>query len=139
LFVGIKNPGLCRLLRARSPLYRKDRVLFIQNGNPAILRVVNIVNGATEKEFTLETANLASVHGQFRRARLTDAGTLLVAHMDMKKLSEYDSAGKEVWSVAIESPCSAVRLKDGNTLIASNKKVVQRGGSQRTDGLGVQA
>src|SRR5208283_66573 len=71
----------------------KNRVLFVQNGNPAILRVVNIVTGATEKEFVLETGNPASVHGQFRRARLTDAGTLLVAHMDMKKISEYDSSG----------------------------------------------
>ena len=103
----------------------KNRVLFIQNGNPAILRVVNIVTGAVEKEFVLESGNPTSVHGQFRHARLTDAGTLLVAHMDMKKVSEYDSSGKEVWSVAIESPWSAVRLKNGNTLIATNKKLVR--------------
>jgi hypothetical protein len=102
-----------------------NHVLFIQNGNPAILRVVNIVTGATEKEFTLETGNPASVHGQFRRARLTGAGTILVAHMDMKKVSEYDSAGKEVWSVAIETPWSALRLKNGNTLIATNKNLVR--------------
>jgi PQQ-like domain len=102
-----------------------SRVLFIQNGNPARLRVVNIATGATEKEFVLETANPTSVHGQFRHARLTDAGTLLVAHMDMKKVAEYDSSGKEIWSVPIESPWSAARLKNGNTLIATNKRVVR--------------
>jgi len=31
----------------------KDRVLYIQNGNPAMLRVVNIVTNATEHEITL--------------------------------------------------------------------------------------
>jgi outer membrane protein assembly factor BamB len=103
----------------------KDRVVFIQNGNPALLRVVNIKTGATEREFVLPVGNLKSVHGQFRHARLTDAGTILVAHMDMKRVAEYDSKGNEVSFFAIDSPWSAVRLKNGNTLIATNKKLVQ--------------
>jgi hypothetical protein len=103
----------------------KDRVLFIQNGDPALLRVVNIVTRATEREFVLPTGNPKSVHGQFRHASLTSAGTLLVAHMDMKKVVEYDSTGKEVWSFAVESPWSAVRLENGNTLISTNKKLVE--------------
>jgi outer membrane protein assembly factor BamB len=64
------------------------------------------------------------VHGHFRHARLTDAGTVLVAHMDMKKVAEYDSTGKEVWSYAVESPWSAERLGNGNTLITTNKKLI---------------
>ena len=103
----------------------KDHVLFIQNGDPAILRVVNIRTNKTVREFGLSTGNPKSVHGQFRHARLTDAGTVLVAHMDNKKVVEYDDTGKEVWSVAIESPWSAERLKNGNTLIATNKKLVR--------------
>jgi hypothetical protein len=102
----------------------KDRVLFIQNGDPPFLRVVNIVTGKTEREFNLPVGNPKSVHGQFRHARLTDAGTVLVAHMDMKKVAEYDSAGKEIWSYAIDSPWSASRLKDGNTLVATNRKLM---------------
>ena len=43
----------------------------------------------------------------------------------MKKVAEYDFTGKEVWSYPIESPWSAVRLKNGNTLIATNKKLVR--------------
>ncbi len=108
----------------------KNRVLFIQNGNPAQLKVVNIGTGSTELEFVLPTGNPSSIHGQFRHARLTDAGTLLVAHLDLKKVSEYDSTGKEVWSVPIESPWSAVRLKNGNTLIATNKKLMREVDSQ---------
>jgi hypothetical protein len=100
-------------------------VLFIQNGDPAEVRVVNVQTGATEKEFALPVGNPKSVHGQFRHARLTDAGTLLVAHMDMKKVAEYDAEGKVIWSVPIDSPWSAVRLQNGNTLIATNKKLVR--------------
>lgn len=103
----------------------KDRVLFIQNGDPAILRVVNIVTGAVEREFPLPVGDPKSVHGQFRHARLTSDGTILVAHMDMRKVAEYDSHGKEISAIAVESPWSAVRLKNGNTLIATNKKQVQ--------------
>jgi hypothetical protein len=102
----------------------KERVLFIQNGDPALLRVVNIATGKTELEFALPTGNPKSVHGHFRHARLTDAGTILVAHMDMKKVAEYDFKGREVWSYAVESPWSAERLGNGNTLITTNKKLV---------------
>ena len=92
-------------------------VLFIQNGDPATLRVVNISTNRTVREFPLPTGNPKSVHGHFRHARLTAAGTILVAHMDNKKVAEYDSSGKEIWSYAIDSPWSASRLPNGNTLV----------------------
>jgi outer membrane protein assembly factor BamB len=101
-----------------------ERVLFVQNGDPAKVVVVNIVTGKTEREFVVPVKNPKSVHGHFRHARLTEAGTLLLAHMDMGKVAEYDSTGKEVWS---HSPgiatWSAVRLENGNTLIAGAKAV----------------
>ncbi len=102
----------------------KERVVFIQNGDPAILRVVNIATNQIEREFALPVGNPKSVHGQFRHARITDAGTILIAHMDNKKVAEYDAAGKEVWSVAFPvSPWAAERLKNGNTLISSTRLV----------------
>ena len=103
----------------------KDHVLFLQNSDPALLRVVQISTGATKLQFNLPVGNPKSIHGHFRHARLTDAGTVLVAHMDMKKVAEYDSKGKEVWSYSIDSPWSAARLKNGNTLITTNKKLVR--------------
>jgi outer membrane protein assembly factor BamB len=102
-----------------------DKVLFIQNGNPALLRVVNISTGKTLVEFKLPVGNAEKVHPQFRHSRLTDAGTVLVAHLDMQKVVEYDANGKEVWSYAIDGPWSAARLKNGNTLIATSKKVIR--------------
>ena len=101
-----------------------ERVLFLQNGDPAMLRVVNTKTGKFEREFALPVGNPKSVHGHFRHARLTDAGTVLVAHMDMKKVAEYDSTGKQVWSYEVEGPWAAGRLKNGNTLITTNKKLV---------------
>ena len=103
----------------------KSRVLLVQNGIPAILRVVNIVTGKTEREFVLPCDDPEPVHSQFRHARLTDAGTILVAHMKDSKVKEYDSRGKVLATISIEYPWSAVRLKNGNTLIATNKKLVQ--------------
>lgn len=102
----------------------KDRVLYIQNGAPAKVVVVNIVTGKTEKEFEIPVAHTESVHGQFRHARLTDAGTLIVGHMDMNKLAEYNVDGKEIWSMPVQEPWSAVPLKNGNFLVSSGSKKV---------------
>jgi len=104
----------------------KERVLYVQNGDPAKVVVVNIVTGQTEREFVVPVRNPKSVHGHFRHARLTEAGTLLVAHMDLGKVVEYDSAGKELWSNTPGpglSLWSAERLKNGNTLISGGKMV----------------
>ena len=102
----------------------KDRVLYVQNGDPAKVVVVNVVTGKTEREFEVPVKNPKSVHGHFRHARLTAAGTLLVAHMDMGKIVEYDSTGKELWShTPGAATWSAERLNNGNTLIAGAKLV----------------
>jgi hypothetical protein len=102
----------------------RERVLYVQNGDPAKVVVVNIVTGKTEREFVVPVRNPKSVHGHFRHARLTASGTLLLAHMDLGKVVEYDSTGKELWS---HSPgiatWSAERLPNGNTLISGAKMV----------------
>ncbi len=103
----------------------KDNVLFIQNGNPAKLLVVNKTSGKFLKEWVLPVGNPKGVHGQFRNARLTSKGTLLVAHMDMGKVCEYDENGKELLSINIPSPWSAVELSNGNILVCSNNGFVQ--------------
>lgn len=103
----------------------KEHVVFIQNGNPAKLFVTNIKTGKTEKEFVLPVKNPTSVHGQFRHARLTKAGTILVAHMDMGRVCEYDINGKELLSIDVPGVWSAEPLGNGNILVAGNKKLVQ--------------
>jgi hypothetical protein len=108
-----------------------ERVLFIMNGDPtAVVRVVNTTTGAVEKEFPLEVKKPVSVHGQFRHARLTSAGTLLVAHMSQDKVVEYDAEGKVVWSFPATGPWSADPLANGNVLITDRvgvREVTRRG------------
>jgi outer membrane protein assembly factor BamB len=102
----------------------QDRVLYVQNGDPAKVVVANIATGKNEREFVVPVKNPKSVHGQFRHVRLTGAGTLLVAHMDMNKVVEYDSTGKKLWSnTPGTATWSAERLKNGNTLIAGARLV----------------
>ena len=101
-------------------------VIFIQNGDPAKAVVVNKSSGKIEREFPLPVKNPKSIHGQFRRARLTDSGGLLVAHMDLGKAVEYDMTGKALWTYESPGIWSATPLKNGNVLIAgSSKKYVR--------------
>lgn len=105
----------------------QEHVVFIRNGNPAKCLVVNTTSGATEKEFALPVGNTNAngIHGQFRHARLTGAGTLLVGHMDMRKIAEYDASGKEVWSLAVPDVWMAAPLDNGNILMTREHTAVR--------------
>jgi outer membrane protein assembly factor BamB len=108
----------------------KERVLYILNGDPAVLRVVNITTNAIEKEIALTVKHPPSTHGQFRHARLTDRGTLLVAHMDLNKVVEYDSDGNELWSFPATNPWGVTPLSNGNVLITDRlgvREITRRG------------
>src|ERR1022692_4352663 len=67
----------------------KDRVLIMQNGNPAKAMIINTATGKTEKEIPIPTT-ITGTHGQFRHIRMTRAGTILVPHMSEGKVVEYD-------------------------------------------------
>ena len=94
-----------------------NHVVFIQNGPEPGVFAANLAAGKVERKFSLPVGNPKSTHGEFRHARLTDTGTYLVAHMDLGKIAEYDETGRQVWSAAAPGVWSAVRLKNGNTLI----------------------
>src|SRR6058998_1832974 len=47
-----------------------EHVLYVQNGDPAMVKVVNIKTGETKKEFQVPVGNPKSVHGQFRHGRI---------------------------------------------------------------------
>ncbi len=105
-------------------------VLFVQNGDPAVLRVINTTTNAVEKELPLQVANPKNTHLQFRHARLTSKGTILIAHMDSNKVVEYDSDGKELWSFPAPSAWSVEPLANGNVLIIDRtgvREITRRG------------
>jgi len=109
-----------------------DRVMYILNGDPALLRVVNIVTGTTEKEMALKTKMPASIHAQFRHMRLTQQGTLMVVHHDLNKVVEYDSNGNELWSFPGNTLWGVTPLANGNVLLTDHtgvREVTRRGDS----------
>jgi len=103
----------------------KKYVVFVQNGDTGKVFVVNILTGKTVKEFIIPVGNPKSVHGQFRHARLTNKGTLLVAHMDMGKVCEYDIKGKELSSTVVPGVWGAEPLANGNMLTCGKGIVME--------------
>lgn len=97
----------------------KDRVLIMRNGTPAMALIINTASGTIEREIPIPTA-ITNPHGQFRRIRMTQTGTLLVPHLGDGRVVEYNQNGKILWSVLAKSPWAAVRLKNGNTLITGD-------------------
>jgi len=102
-----------------------NSVWFIQNGDPAKFIVISKGSGRVEREFVLPVKNPKGIHGQFRHARLTAAGTILVAHMDLGKAVEYDLEGKELWAKEVPGVWSATPLRNGNVLAVSNRGFVR--------------
>lgn len=96
-----------------------DKVLFIENGLPPQLMVVNTKTNAVEVQHALPCKSLTdpkTVHAQFRRVRYTADGHYLVPYMNLGRIVEYDKDFKEVWSYP-KGAWAAIRLKNGNTLI----------------------
>jgi hypothetical protein len=115
-------PPKCEIHTAQ--MIGTNHVIFLQNGLEPKLFVANLATGQMEKEMPMTVGNPKNTHPQFRHARLTDAGTYLVTHMDMRRVVEYDEAGKAVWAVTnIPGAWAAERLKNGNTLVSGGKSV----------------
>lgn len=106
-----------------------DKVMFVVNGLPPKLMIVNIKTGAVEVNHELpytQPGDPNGIHGQFRRARVTAQGTYLVSFLTMHQVVEYNKDFKEVWKYKINSPWAAVRLKNGNTLITDENDALTR-------------
>ena len=108
-----------------------DKVMFVVNGLPPRLMVVNIKTGEVEVNHKLSSINGQpfnpnNIHGQFRRARYTAQGTYLVSCFSEGVVEELDKNFNRIWSYPIRSPWAALRLKNGNTLITDEHDNVTR-------------
>ncbi len=104
----------------------RTHVVFVQNGKPAKAVVMEIPSCRIVREFELPVNERSSVHGQFRNARLSSRGTLLVANMSLGCIHEFTSDGKEVdrWNGFL--PWSVQEIpKSGNLLITGRKGLIQ--------------
>ena len=104
----------------------RTHVVFVQNGKPAKAVVMEIPQCRIVREFELPINEKGSVHGQFRNARLSSRGTLLVANMAMGCIHEFTSDGKEVDRWGGMLPWSVQEMpKTGNLLITGRKGRIQ--------------
>jgi hypothetical protein len=99
----------------------KDSVLMVLNANPAKVLIINTATNKILKEVLIPT-KATNTHGQFRHVRLTENGTIVVGLMGEEKVVEYTLEGKAIWSVDAKSAWSAIRLRNGNTLISGDGK-----------------
>jgi outer membrane protein assembly factor BamB len=108
-----------------------DRVMFVVNGLPPRLMIINIKTGVMEVNHEVPSAdgrpfNPRNIHGQFRRARYTAQGTYLLSYLSSGSVVEYDKDFNKVWSYPINSPWAAIRLKNGNTVITDERDSLTR-------------
>lgn len=103
-----------------------DKVMFIVNGYPPKLFIINIKTGKIEVEHELPYTDPKDDHGQFRRARITAQGTYLISFLNMGCVIEYDKNFNEIWKYNINRPWAAIRLKNGNTMITDEKDWLTR-------------
>ena len=106
-----------------------DKVMFVLNGLPPKLMVVNVKTGAVEVDHEIPYApppKAGGIHGQFRRARYTAQGTYLISFFGLGYVAEYDKDFNETWRYKIRSPWAAIRLKNGNTLITDEAENLTR-------------
>jgi hypothetical protein len=105
--------------------------MFVVNGLPPRLMIVNTKTGAVEVNHEIPSAtgqpfNPRNIHGQFRRARYTAQGTYLISYLSDGNVIEYDKNFNKIWSYPIKSPWAALRLKNGNTLITDEQDNLTR-------------
>ena len=106
-----------------------DKVMFVVNGLPPRLMVVNTKTGAVEVNHVLPwngELNPKNIHGQFRRARYTAQGTYLLSFLTGGKVVEFDKDFNQIWNYPVPSPWAALRLKNGNTLITDEHDSLTR-------------
>ena len=83
--------------------------LLTLNKKGKVIKSVNILPKGTKK------ADMAFM----RNARVLPNGNYLVAHYGPEEVVEYNAKGKAVWTIKVPGrPHSALRLPNGNTLIA---------------------
>jgi outer membrane protein assembly factor BamB len=100
---------------------RADKIFVIDNSKRPKARLYDQTIG-TVRAWDLPTVS-SDAHGMFRHCRLLADGNLLIAHMNMAQVVEYDSANMSpIWTCRnMPNAWAAVRLQNGDTLISGNE------------------
>ena len=111
---------------SKSEIYGCQR---LANGNTFIAecnagRLIEVdPHGSVVKQIRLLPEGQDGGHGFIRNARQLASGHYLVTHYGMGVVREYDADGTQILEIAAPGgPHTAIRLPDGNTLIASGDR-----------------
>ena len=114
-----KDKGQEQEIHSVQPYGKNSFVILQSGGNNGTPPRIIFLNG--KGKLTSELALTSSVqkpHTQLRSIRVTPKGTLLACYLRDHVCREYDKKGKLLWEYETPFECySAVRLKNGNTLI----------------------
>jgi len=118
-----QKDGTVKELEGPSEIYACQRLpdgnTFVGECNSGRLLHVAPDGRTIVKELRLLPAGQDGGHGFIRNARVLANGHYLVAHYGGHAVKEYDAAGKVLRTIpAAGGPHSAIRLPNGNTLIA---------------------
>lgn len=104
-----------------------DHVLMAVNAHPQPKALfVDKRDGHVEWEHEIPYPVQSSVHGQFRRFRLTAEGTFLAPCLEAGIVLEFDRDFREIWRYDLPGCWAAVRLENGNTLLTGEKEGIHR-------------
>lgn len=101
----------------------RDHVLFVQNGHPAKVVVMEIPSCHIVHEFEVPASE--GVHGQFRNARLSSRGTLLLCHMSQGYLAEYSVQGNELCRWEVPGAWSVSEVGKEHLLVVGKRGMVK--------------
>lgn len=96
---------------------------WMQNGHPAMVRIMEIPSLRIVHEFEIPASK--GVHGQFRNARLSSRGTLLVCHMSQGYVAEYSVQGNELFRWEMPGAWSVTELAKENLLFVGKGNTVK--------------
>lgn len=107
---------------SKSEIYACQRLpngnTFVGESNSGSMLEINPA-GKIQKTVKLLPDSVDGGYAFMRNARKLANGNYLVAHYGLDKVCEYDSVGKVVREIPVKGgPHSAIRLENGNTLIA---------------------
>ena len=101
----------------------KDKVLYIECGNPLEAVIMEIPSKKELKRIRLTSFRSTGSHGQMRNMRLTKAGTLLVGSFEHGAVLEFAIEGDEIKEInrwRFGGTWGVEELENGNILVASN-------------------
>lgn len=104
----------------------KKYILYILQQLPAAKVIVRRLSDMKiVNQFDIPVSQEGKVHFQFRCARLTKRGTLLVAHMGDGGITEWDYKGRMISKWDVPGPWGVCELDNGNILTVSNRNYVR--------------